>query len=186
MRSTMSKSLMRKMTMKMTLNKTAESFGETLPVRKKGKKNKMKKRAGTEYSDGLGRFGGVSANNGSSITVTRERREASLELKVEPDRPQESHVVDPKEIEHSIEKKRARVTMEAIHRAEKAKQQTGMFNVGNLTRKGGIPNNKLRGITDADFFQKNNTVEKGWTFNYDGTLVDFKKPKLLKELDEKA
>ena len=78
MRSTMSKSLMRKMTMKMTLNKTAESFGETLPVRKKGKKNKMKKRAGTEYSDGLGRFGGVSANNGSSITVTRERREASL------------------------------------------------------------------------------------------------------------
>ena len=95
-------------------------------------------------------------------------------------------MVDPKEIEHSIEKKRARVTMEAIHRAEKAKQQTGMFNVGNLTRKGGIPNNKLRGITDADFFQKNNTVEKGWTFNYDGTLVDFKKPKLLKELDEKA
>ena len=53
-----------------------------------------------------------------------------------------------------------------------------MFGVVGMTRKGGIPNTKLRGITEADFFQKNNTVEKGWTFNYDGSLMDFKKPKI--------
>ena len=50
-------------------------------------------------------------------------------------------------------------------------------------RKGGIPNNKLRGINEADFFQKNNTNEKGFTFNYDGSLVDFKKPKMRADLD---
>ena len=60
-----------------------------------------------------------------------------------------------------------------------------MFGVVEKNRKGGIPNTKLRGVTEADFFQKNNTVEKGWTFNYDGSLVDFKKPKLQKELEEK-
>ena len=60
-----------------------------------------------------------------------------------------------------------------------------MFGAVGMTRKGGIPNTKLRGVTEADFFQKNNTVEKGWTFNYDGSLVDFKKPKLQRELEEK-
>jgi len=57
--------------------------------------------------------------------------------------------------------------------------------VAGSTRKGGIPATKLRGLNDADFFQKNNTVEHGYTFNYDGSLVDFKKPKLVKDLDEK-
>lgn len=61
-----------------------------------------------------------------------------------------------------------------------------MFNVaGGLTRKGGIPTQKLRGVTDADFFQKNTSQEKGFTFNFDGSLVDFKKPKLNRDLDEK-
>ena len=55
-----------------------------------------------------------------------------------------------------------------------------------MTRKTGIPNNKLRGVTEADFFQKNNTVDKGFTFNYDGSLIDFKKPKMRAELDEKC
>jgi len=58
-----------------------------------------------------------------------------------------------------------------------------MFGVAGVGRKGGIPNTKLRGINEADFFQKNNSVEKGFTFNYDGSLVDFKKPKVTKELE---
>ena len=45
---------------------------------------------------------------------------------------------------------------------------------------------RLRGATEADFFQKNNNEDKGWTFNYDGTLSEFKKPKLQKELEEKV
>ena len=55
-----------------------------------------------------------------------------------------------------------------------------------MGRKGGIPNVRLKGLTDPDFFQKNTTLEKGWTFNYDGTIVDFKKPKNQRELDEKV
>ena len=45
---------------------------------------------------------------------------------------------------------------------------------------------KLRGATEADFFQKNNNEDRGWTFNYDGTLSEFKKPKIQKELEEKV
>ena len=45
---------------------------------------------------------------------------------------------------------------------------------------------RLKGLTDPDFFQKNTTLEKGWTFNYDGSIVDFKKPKNQRELDEKV
>ena len=51
-----------------------------------------------------------------------------------------------------------------------------------ISRKGGIPNQKLRNVNEADFFQKNTTTEKGFTFNYDGTLVDFKKPAQKKDL----
>ena len=62
-----------------------------------------------------------------------------------------------------------------------------MYGTTGNARKNGIPNNKLRGVEDiAHFIQKNNTVEKGWTFNYDGSLVDFKKPKLQRELEEKV
>ena len=45
-----------------------------------------------------------------------------------------------------------------------------------VNRKGAIQPQKLRGVNEADFFQKNNSDEKGFTFNYDGTLVDFRKP----------
>ena len=45
-----------------------------------------------------------------------------------------------------------------------------------LAKGGSMANNKLRGAHDSDFFQKNNTSEKGWTFNYDGTISEFKKP----------
>lgn len=58
-----------------------------------------------------------------------------------------------------------------------------MFGVVGGARKGGIPNNKLRGVTEADFFQKNNSDDKGYTFNFDGSLVDFKKPKLKGDLE---
>lgn len=60
------------------------------------------------------------------------------------------------------------------------------MSVVGMTRKGGIPTTNLRGVTESDFFQKNNTTEKGWTFNFDGTLVDFKRPKLAKDLEEKV
>lgn len=51
--------------------------------------------------------------------------------------------------------------------------------------KGGNPLKGLRGITEADFFQKYITAEKGLTFNYDGALIDYKKPKNIKVLTEK-
>jgi len=100
-------------------------------------------------------------------------------------RPHESGIANKEEIERSIDKKRHRVAMDALHKAEKAKAQTNMFGVVSINRKGAIPNTKLRGINEADFFQKNNSVEKGFTFNYDGTIVDFKKPKLTRNLEEK-
>ena len=34
----------------------------------------------------------------------------------------------------------------------------------------------LKGVTYAEFFKKNSTNDKGWTFNYDGTLSEFRKP----------
>ena len=86
----------------------------------------------------------------------------------------------------SIEKKRQRVHMEAIHRAEKAKQQDMLLGVAGMNRKGGVPNMKLRGINEADFFQKNNSDDKGFTFNFDGTLVDFRKPAFRKDLQDRA
>ena len=66
-------------------------------------------------------------------------------------------------MEHIIDKKRQKVALEAIFKAEKEKQKAKFTNVGTKG-KGGVPNTKLRGITDSDFFQKNNTGEKGWTF----------------------
>ena len=39
-------------------------------------------------------------------------------------------------------------------------------------------------MDDADFFSKQITGEKGLTFKYDGTLVDFKKPRNFRELSE--
>ena len=69
---------------------------------------------------------------------------------------------------------------------QRKKKEEDMFGAAGNTRKGGIPNMKLRGVTDmAEFIQKNNTVEKGLTFNYDGSLIDFKKPKIQRELEEK-
>ena len=43
----------------------------------------------------------------------------------------------------------------------------------------------MRGITDPDFFQKYITAEKGLTFNYEGVLIDYKKPKNSKAIAEK-
>ena len=77
--------------------------------------------------------------------------------------------------------------MEGKLRAEREKNHKNqLLNVGSMGRKGGIPNMRLKGLTDPDFFQKNTTLEKGWTFNYDGSIVDFKKPKNQRELDEKV
>ena len=52
-------------------------------------------------------------------------------------------------------------------------------------KKGANPLKGLRGITEADFFQKYITSEKGLTFNFDGALIDYKKPKNIKALAEK-
>ena len=61
-----------------------------------------------------------------------------------------------------------------------------MFGIDPSDRKGGIPKIKLRGVNEADFFQKNNRYDKGFTFRQDGSLVEFKQPKLQKDLDEKV
>ena len=43
----------------------------------------------------------------------------------------------------------------------------------------------MRGVTDPDFFQKMITAEKGLTFNYEGVIIDYKKPKNTKAIAEK-
>ena len=43
----------------------------------------------------------------------------------------------------------------------------------------------MRGVTDPDFFQKYITAEKGLTFNYEGVIIDYKKPKHTKAIAEK-
>ena len=48
--------------------------------------------------------------------------------------------------------------------------------------RGTIPSSKLQRFQDADFFQKNTTKEKGWTFNPDGSIVEYKLPKISKDL----
>ena len=73
-------------------------------------------------------------------------------------------------LETSIEKKRQRITMEAKIREEKAKFKQNIMSGVGLSSGGGSMSNKLRGATEADFFQKNNTEQKGWTFSYDGTI----------------
>ena len=50
--------------------------------------------------------------------------------------------------------------MEALHRAEKVKQQNYLLAAAGGNRKGGIPTKQLRGINEADFFQKNNSDER--------------------------
>lgn len=42
--------------------------------------------------------------------------------------------------------------MDAIHKAEKAKQENMIMGVAGMNRKGGFPPTKLRGINEADFF----------------------------------
>ena len=61
-----------------------------------------------------------------------------------------------------------------------------LLGVAGMNRKGGVPNMKLRGINEPDFFQKNNSEDKGFTFNFDGTLVDFRKPAFKKDLQDKT
>lgn len=70
--------------------------------------------------------GGIdgSNRNDSKKAKAQERRktEQHLNLKLDPDRPQEDGVVQQDVIEVSIEKKRAKVNIDAIHKAQKAKQ----------------------------------------------------------------
>ena len=109
-----------------------------------------------------------------------------LNLPKDVDRPHEENT-DELKLEYEIDHKRKIVMMEGKLRAEREKNHKNqLLNVGSMGRKGGIPNMRLKGLTDPDFFQKNTTLEKGWTFNYDGSIVDFKKPKNQRELDEKV
>ena len=50
---------------------------------------------------------------------------------------------------------------------------------------GGNSLKNMRGVTDPDFFQKMITAEKGLTFNYEGVIIDYKKPKNTKAIAEK-
>ena len=175
LRKTSGKGLLRKMTIAMKSAVTKGGFSETMSEISgksgKGKKKKVKRNNTT--------------GAGADFSNTLARKDMPQDLNLAPDipRPHEQGIIDGQEIEVSIDQKRKRVNIEAIHRAEKAKQQTNMFGVAGVGRKGGIPTTKLRGINEADFFQKNNSVEKGFTFNSDGSLIDFKKPKITKELE---
>jgi len=69
----------------------------------------------------------------------------------------------------SIEKKRQWVT--AIRGAERKKLNNMNMNVAGPNSKGGIPSHKLRGTDKDEFFDF-----KGYAFDYDGKLVDQRKP----------
>ena len=176
---------MRKMTMGiMTKQNVVRAFSDQSDESFKtgGKKKKKISKTKTVIEEDIHPLGTLP--NGEVCYKKDEPHD--LELDSDVARPHEEGYVDGKEIKESIDHKRKRVHIEAIHKAEKAKQQTNLYNVAGIARKGGISNTKLRGMNEEDFFQKNNTVDKGFTFNYDGTLVDFKKPKVTKDLEYTA
>ena len=72
-----------------------------------------------DYSSMAGSTGG---GKGLGTPVTEKDEPHDLELDNDIQRPHEEGYVDKKEIEISIEHKRKRVHIEAIHKAEKAKQ----------------------------------------------------------------
>ena len=127
----------------------------------------------------------LKAGRDSQATIKKAEVAVNLEIDQSVKRPNDEGM-DKEDIEYSILKKRIRVIMDAKNKAEKAQQDEGVFAAIGPISKGGAPNMRLRNVNEADFFQKNNSVEKGWTFNNDGSLVEFRKPKLTKELDEKV
>lgn len=79
-------------------------------------------------------------------------------------------------MERLIDKKRQKVVLKAILEADAEKSRAQFSNPAGAKGKGGIPNTKLKGLQSSDFFQKNNSEEKGYTFKFDGSLAEFKKP----------
>ena len=75
--------------------------------------------------------------------------------------------------------------MEAKIREEKAKFKQNILSTVGSSYGGATNTNKLRGAMEGDFFQKNNSEQKGWTFNFDGTITEFRKPELKTELGGK-
>ena len=86
-----------------------------------------------------------------------------------------------------IEKRRSRKIADAKIEQEKSEQiQKSLEFMQQAGRKlGGNSIKNMRGVTDPDFFQKYITAEKGLTFNYEGVLIDYKKPKHTKAVAEK-
>lgn len=127
--------LMRKMTLKQNSFHSTDAFGMEA-IKKRGKK--IKKMTTTTTTDGFDNFDTVdpyaslpTSNKGpasrkfsrggeSMKNQIREIAPQALDIKKEVDRPHEKDVIP--DLEQSIEKKRARVTMEAKHRAEKEQQ----------------------------------------------------------------
>ena len=107
---------------------------------------------------------GDSVNTKRSTAVQPYQTEDEKFVRPHEDEQMQNH------LETSIEKKRQRITMEAKIREEKAKFKQNIMSGVGLSSGGGSMSNKLRGATEADFFQKNNTEQKGWTFSYDGTI----------------
>jgi len=57
----------------------------------------------------------------------------------------------------------------AIMARDKTKVQEAMLGVAGMNRNGGSPDMTA-------FFQKNNSDDRGFTFNFDGSIIEYKKP----------
>ena len=129
-------------------------FKEETTLALLGNKKNLKKMA-SEYSVVGQAMAGtklsLKGGNNSQISLKEAEEPVHLELEEGVHRPKDEGM-NKERIEHLIEKKRVRVMIDAIHKAEKAKKETNMFGVVGITRKGGIPNLKLRHVNEADFF----------------------------------
>ena len=74
--------------------------------------------------------------------------------------------------------------MEGKIKEEKAKFKQNILS-SVVSSGGATSTNKLRGAMEGDFFQKNNSEQKGWTFSYDGTITEYRKPELKTDIGGK-
>lgn len=107
--------LMRKMTMKVTINDALSDVTSN----KSAKGKKLSKKLSSVAQDGAMRNTiGKDLGDPKKAKAAEKKGEQPLNLKVDPDRPQEKNGVTQDAIEMSIEKKRARVNIDAIHKAQ--------------------------------------------------------------------
>ena len=101
--------------MKVTINDALSDVTSN----KSAKGKKLSKKLSSVAQDGAMRNTiGKDLGDPKKAKAAEKKGEQPLNLKVDPDRPQEKNGVTQDAIEMSIEKKRARVNIDAIHKAQ--------------------------------------------------------------------